>query len=382
MVMSAVSSVSTPGVLVTVMPRASAAWHVDIVDAVAEIGDQLQVRPGLGEERGVDLVGHGRHQHVGGLHRLDQLGRRQRLVVDVEPGVEELAHARLDHVRQAAGDDDDRSFLHRFRLPRGAPKPGGLHAALNHREAIGMATGAPHWRSPGGLLTGTLGRLTIRCEGTMRKTVLAVALLACARRPSAATAGAAGRAPRHGPAGAALRQPQDRPRQSARGALEGSSAPPGSSSAPACRSRSSPNSRPGAASAIRRAPRAGCCTRCCRGAAPPSSRLGRRAWRADAAPRAAGATAPIGGPAAAEGASPPSRTAAAIGAGWRSSDGAPTSTATSGRKSSGASIRTKRWSRDVDRRSVSEPAADPCDRARESSASWRRASSTTSSAPS
>ena len=66
-VMSAVSSVRTPGVLVTVMPRDSAAWHVDMVDAVAEIGDQLEVRPGLGEEIGVDLVGHGRHQHVGAL---------------------------------------------------------------------------------------------------------------------------------------------------------------------------------------------------------------------------------------------------------------------------------------------------------------------------
>jgi hypothetical protein len=43
MVMSAVSSVSTPGVLVTVMPRGKAPPHVDIVDAVAEIGDQLQL---------------------------------------------------------------------------------------------------------------------------------------------------------------------------------------------------------------------------------------------------------------------------------------------------------------------------------------------------
>jgi hypothetical protein len=45
MVMSAVSSVSTPGVLVTVMPRCHGRGDVDIVDAVAEIGDQLQLRP-------------------------------------------------------------------------------------------------------------------------------------------------------------------------------------------------------------------------------------------------------------------------------------------------------------------------------------------------
>ena len=43
MVMSAVSSVRTSGVLVTVMPRSCAAIDVDIVDAVAEIGDQLQL---------------------------------------------------------------------------------------------------------------------------------------------------------------------------------------------------------------------------------------------------------------------------------------------------------------------------------------------------
>ena len=48
MVMSAVSSVSTPGVLVTVMPRLRARVEVDVVDAGAEIGDQLQLaaRPG------------------------------------------------------------------------------------------------------------------------------------------------------------------------------------------------------------------------------------------------------------------------------------------------------------------------------------------------
>ena len=51
MVMSAVSSVRTFGVLVTVMPRACAAVDVDIVDAVAEIGDQLQLAVGLLEHR-------------------------------------------------------------------------------------------------------------------------------------------------------------------------------------------------------------------------------------------------------------------------------------------------------------------------------------------
>ena len=54
MVMSAVSSVSTPGVLVTVMPRSQRGRDVDVVDAVAEIGDQLQLLAGVAEHRPVD----------------------------------------------------------------------------------------------------------------------------------------------------------------------------------------------------------------------------------------------------------------------------------------------------------------------------------------
>ena len=48
--------------------------HVDIVDAVAEIGDQLEPLAGLIDHLGVDLVGDGRHQHVGALRRLDEFG--------------------------------------------------------------------------------------------------------------------------------------------------------------------------------------------------------------------------------------------------------------------------------------------------------------------
>ena len=49
MVMSAVSSVSTAGVLVTVMPRLKRGGDVDMVEAVAEIGDQLEPLAGLAE---------------------------------------------------------------------------------------------------------------------------------------------------------------------------------------------------------------------------------------------------------------------------------------------------------------------------------------------
>ena len=84
---------------------------VDVVDAVAEIGDQLEVFAGSGDQRLVYPVGDGRHQHVGFLHRRRQLLARHRLVVDVQARVEQLAHARLDRVRQFARDDDERLFL-------------------------------------------------------------------------------------------------------------------------------------------------------------------------------------------------------------------------------------------------------------------------------
>ena len=91
--------------------------EVDMVDAGAEGGDQAQPRAGLGHDALVDPVGHGRHQHVGHLAGLDQLGARHRLVVAVQARVEQFHHAGLDGVRQLAGHDDDRLFLR-----HGAPR--------------------------------------------------------------------------------------------------------------------------------------------------------------------------------------------------------------------------------------------------------------------
>jgi hypothetical protein len=82
--------------------------NVDVVDAVAEIGDQLEVRPRLTDHRSIDAVGDGRHQHIGGGDRLDELGLRHRGVFDVQPGVEQLAHARLDLVGQLARHNHER----------------------------------------------------------------------------------------------------------------------------------------------------------------------------------------------------------------------------------------------------------------------------------
>jgi len=93
MVMSAVSSVRTPGVLVTMTPRACAAGTSMLVDAVAEIGDHLRRSPALASSvasmRSV-TVG---YQHVGGFHGIGEFRLAHRLVVEVEVGVEQLPHA-------------------------------------------------------------------------------------------------------------------------------------------------------------------------------------------------------------------------------------------------------------------------------------------------
>jgi hypothetical protein len=74
--------------------------HVDVVDAIAEIGDELEGRPRLRQHRGVDLVGYGRDEHVRRLDRVHELAFREGLVLEIEARVEELAHARFDHVRR------------------------------------------------------------------------------------------------------------------------------------------------------------------------------------------------------------------------------------------------------------------------------------------
>ena len=125
MVMSAVSSVRTPGVLVTVMPRCARRREVDVVDAGAEIGDELEPLARMAQHRGIDAVGNGGDQHVGLLGGLDELGLAHRLVVEIEPRVEQFAHARFDALGQLAGDDDERLLARRHCCPR---------ASLRHTE--------------------------------------------------------------------------------------------------------------------------------------------------------------------------------------------------------------------------------------------------------
>ena len=89
---------------------------IDIVDAIAEIGDQLQRAFRLLEKFLRDLVGHGGNQHIGGANGVGDLLRAHRRIVEIEPRVEQFAHAGLDRVRQLARDDNERLFLDRHVL--------------------------------------------------------------------------------------------------------------------------------------------------------------------------------------------------------------------------------------------------------------------------
>ena len=121
MVMSAVSSVRTPGVLVTVMPLSVAALTSILSTPGAEIGDQLEIGARLGDQGGVDAVGDGGHQHIGRGHGFCKLCSRHRHIVMVEARIEQLAHARFHRFRQLAGDDDKRLLGHAGSPRRMAP---------------------------------------------------------------------------------------------------------------------------------------------------------------------------------------------------------------------------------------------------------------------
>ena len=84
---------------------------------VTGILDELEPLARLAEHRAVNVVRDRRHQDVGGFDRLDKLAMRQRLVVGVQPRVEQFAHAHFDAVGQPTGDHDQGLLARRHALP-------------------------------------------------------------------------------------------------------------------------------------------------------------------------------------------------------------------------------------------------------------------------
>ena len=108
MVMSAVSSVSTPGVLVTMMPRTRAVSRSMLSTPLPKLAISLSCGPAWeSSERSIRSVTVGTST-CARLDRLGQLGLAHGLVVDIEARVEQLAHARFDRLGQLARDDDER----------------------------------------------------------------------------------------------------------------------------------------------------------------------------------------------------------------------------------------------------------------------------------
>jgi hypothetical protein len=105
--MSAVSSVKTPGVLVTMILRARGG-QVDMLDPRAEIGDQAQIGASLGDHVGVDPVGDRGDEDMGFAHGLDQGVVRHRAILGIEGHLEQLGHPALCFGQKATRDDHAR----------------------------------------------------------------------------------------------------------------------------------------------------------------------------------------------------------------------------------------------------------------------------------
>ena len=105
MVMSAVSSVSTPGVLVTVMPRATAAATSMLSTPLPKLAISLRFGPvSLRTAASMRSVTVGTSTSAVFIASAS-CGLAHRLVVEIEAGVEQLAHAGFDAVGQLARDD-------------------------------------------------------------------------------------------------------------------------------------------------------------------------------------------------------------------------------------------------------------------------------------
>ena len=118
MARSAVASVSTSGVLVTVMPRALGRRQVDVLEAGGEGGDRAHAGRQTLDQPGWPGVGRaGQDRHRAGT-AFDQLVRAIDAIVGVEPGRIVAPQTLLDRCGQLAGDEDRRACWRSSRVLR------------------------------------------------------------------------------------------------------------------------------------------------------------------------------------------------------------------------------------------------------------------------
>jgi len=82
--------------------------QVDMVHAIAEIGDQLEPVADLCDQRSIDMVCNRGDQHVAVAHGVGQRVPIHGSVADIEADVEQGGHPAFDSRRQAPGHDDAR----------------------------------------------------------------------------------------------------------------------------------------------------------------------------------------------------------------------------------------------------------------------------------
>ena len=78
---------------------------IDMIDANAEIRDELKSRAGLCNKISIDHVGNRRRKHVGGYHRLLKRSTRHGGTAQVDLGIEQFAHPVHHMIGQFGGDD-------------------------------------------------------------------------------------------------------------------------------------------------------------------------------------------------------------------------------------------------------------------------------------
>src|SRR5271170_998522 len=72
----------------------------------------------MAEHGPIDLIRHRRHDDIGDFGGFGKVRLAHRLVVEIKPRVEQLAHAGFDAIRQLAGDHNQRLFARCHLLPR------------------------------------------------------------------------------------------------------------------------------------------------------------------------------------------------------------------------------------------------------------------------
>jgi len=121
---------------------------VDIVHAVAEIRDQLEIGTSLFDCRGVDDIRDAGHQNVRLFHRSDDFRLIHAVVVYIQTRIKQFPHPGFHWVRQFSRKNDQRLLLVRH-----------LHPIVEQSPWNGLYCNQPTGRAPRNFLHISKGNL-------------------------------------------------------------------------------------------------------------------------------------------------------------------------------------------------------------------------------